>query len=82
MKAMNIDYDRRFDTLYIALGNTSNSYGDDSLGDIILMRDMATDDITGITILSFLKKCHAHTFPKLPESLNLSIEKDILPLFE
>lgn len=78
---MKLDYDNAHDTLYVALGDKANSYGDDSLGDVILMRDIETDDITGITILSFLKKCKSKKIPKLPSSLNLSIEKDILPLF-
>lgn len=78
-EAIRIDYDRRFDTLYVALGDKSNSYGDDSLNDIIVMRDMCTNTITGFTILSFLKKYHSNSLPKLPESLGFSIEKDILP---
>ncbi|WP_162609395.1 hypothetical protein [Flavonifractor sp. An82] len=76
---INIDYDKRFDTLYVALGNKSNSYGDDSSDGIILMRDLITDAITGFTILSFFKKYHSNSLPKLPDSLGFSIEKDIIP---
>lgn len=82
MKTMKFDYDRRFDTLYIALGDKSNSYGDDSLDGAILMRDMETEDITGITILSFLKKYRSHLIPKLPDSLEISIEDDIIPMIQ
>ena len=76
---IDIDYDKHFDTLYVALGNKSNSYGDDSSDGIILMRDLFTDSITGFTILSFLKKYRSNSLPKLPDSLGCSIEKDIIP---
>ena len=79
MQKIAIDYDKRFDTLYVALGDKTNSYGDDSMNDIIVMRDMNTEAITGFTILSFLKKYRAHALPKLPPSLGFSLEKDILP---
>ena len=77
---MKTDYDKRYDTLYVAFSDNSNSYGDDSLNDVILMRDLFTDDITGITILSFLKKYRSNSLPELPIDLGLSIEKDILPM--
>ena len=79
MQTMNIDYDQRFDTLYVAIGDKTNSYGDDSSSGIILMRDMRTEAITGFTILSFLKKYRSHSLPKLPESFDVSLERDILP---
>lgn len=80
MQTMKTDYDKRYDTLYVAFSDNSNSYGDDSLNDVILMRDLFTDDITGITILSFLKKYRSNSLPELPIDLGLSIEKDILPM--
>lgn len=76
---MKIDYDNRFDTLYVILSDNSNSYGDDSMGNIIIMRDMDTDTVTGITILSFLKKYRAGMLSELPPDVGLSIETDILP---
>lgn len=80
VQTMKTDYDKRYDTLYVAFSDNSNSYGDDSLNDVILMRDLFTDDITGITILSFLKKYRSNSLPELPIDLGLSIEKDILPM--
>lgn len=82
MQTMMIDYDRRFDTLYVALGDKSNSYGDDSLNDIIIMRDKATRSVTGFTILSFFKKYRKNILPKFLDELGLSVEKDILPAIE
>nr|DAE40873.1 MAG TPA: Protein of unknown function (DUF2283) [Caudoviricetes sp.] len=49
------DYDKKFDVLYIALGDRSNSYGDDSDGNVIYLKDIDTDELTGITIMNFKK---------------------------
>ncbi len=40
---------------------------------------MDTEEITGITILSFMKKYQTNTLPELPIELGISIEDDILP---
>ena len=79
MNRFQIDYDAKFDTLYVGYKCRATSYGDDSLGDIIILRDVDTDDVTGFTILSFLKKYHNNRLPKLPSEIECSIEKDILP---
>ena len=76
---MKINYDKHFDTLYFAFASNDNSYGDDSKNSIILLRDMDTEEITGITILSFMKKYQTNTLPELPIELGISIEDDILP---
>ena len=68
MQTMKIDYDQRFDTLYVAIGDKTNSYGDDSSSGIILMRDMRTEAITGFTILSFLKKYRNRSMSHLKET--------------
>lgn len=82
MQTMKVDYDTRFDTLYVAVSDKSNSYGDDSLDDIIVMRDIGTDEITGFTILSFLKKYRSHSLPELSGLFGISVEKDILPFIK
>lgn len=51
-----IDYDEKHDVLYVAIGDKTNSYGDDSEDDVLVMRDFDTDRITGFTILSIAKK--------------------------
>ncbi len=74
MRTMKINYDSRFDTLYLTFSSSDNSYGDDSSDSIILLRDMDTEEITGLTILSFLKKYRAKTLPKRLSELDISIE--------
>lgn len=51
------NYDTKFDVLYYSIGDTSNSYGDEVDDRLILLRDINTDDVTGITVLDFIKYC-------------------------
>lgn len=51
----NINYDKANDVLYYSCGDNSNSYGDEDPDNIVVMRDMNTDEVTGVTILDFLK---------------------------
>lgn len=51
-------YDQQFDTLYYTLGDTSHSYGEEEIDDIVILRDLESDEITGITVLNFLKHYH------------------------
>ncbi len=52
-----IDYDTKYDVLYYSHGDTSNSYGDEIDNRLILLRDINTDNITGITVLDFMHYC-------------------------
>ena len=79
MNNLRIDYDTKFDTLYVKICDGKKSYGDDSKSGIILLRDAKTDMITGFTILSFLKKYKNNNLPTLPAEINCSIADDILP---
>lgn len=48
-------YDKKHDILYYTIMDKSNSYGDEEPDNIVLMRDIDTDILTGITIMNFLK---------------------------
>nr|DAK83795.1 MAG TPA: Protein of unknown function (DUF2283) [Caudoviricetes sp.] len=63
------DYDPKFDVLYIALGDRSNSYGDDSDGNVIYLKDIDTDELTGITIMDFKRKYKEHRLPEFSNSI-------------
>jgi len=76
-----INYDKKYDTLYVALQDNENSYGDDSQDDIILLRDMATRKLTGFTVLSFCKKYRSQRLPHLPEEVPFSFA-DIMSKIE
>ena len=47
--SLQFDYDAKYDVLYVALGDRDNSYGDDSEAGIIYLRDIDTDELTGVT---------------------------------
>lgn len=49
---MVLSYDEKYDILYLSFFDRSRSYGDEEDG-IVIMRDMETDEITGITIYDF-----------------------------
>lgn len=50
-----VDYDQKFDVLYYNMSNTGNSYGDEIDDNIVLLRDIDTDKITGVTIIGYNK---------------------------
>lgn len=65
-ESLKYNYDGKFDVLYIALGDRSNSYGDDSERGLVYLRDIDTDELTGVTIMNFWRKYAANALPKLP----------------
>lgn len=52
---MKIDYDNQFDILYCSIGDISNSYGDEIDSNFVVLRDMDTNEVTGVTIMAFEK---------------------------
>jgi len=52
---MKIDYDNQFDILYCSISDTSNSYGDEIDSNLVVLRDMDTNEVTGVTIMAFEK---------------------------
>ena len=48
-----IDYDERYDVLYCNFSDTSNSDGDEIDSNLILLKDIDTDEVTGVTIYGF-----------------------------
>ena len=75
-----IDYDSKYDVLYVALANMENSYGTEDSEGILVHRDMTTKEVTGITIFEFKKRIMGQVdWPIiLPESINF--ERDLEPL--
>ena len=53
-------YEENNDILHYTEGDTSNSYGDEEPDNIVFMRDIDTDILTGITIMNFLKMYNRH----------------------
>lgn len=51
-------YDNKSGVLSVHCKDVSNSYGDDEPDNIVLFRDFDTNDLTGVTVLSFLEMYH------------------------
>lgn len=73
-----IDYDQKFDVLYYNTSNTENSYGDEIDDNIVILRDIDTDKITGVTIIGYNKffVVNAQKINLLSKYINV---KNILP---
>lgn len=49
------DYDKVNDILYLTFGNTDNSFGEEDPDNIIILKDLETEEITGVTVLNLKK---------------------------
>ncbi len=56
-----IDYDSKFDIMYYTDGDTSNSYGDEDIDNIVVMKDMDSDEVVGYTIMNYKKMSTPNT---------------------
>lgn len=52
-----INYDKRNDILSINFGDTSNAYGDEISDAIVILRDINTNRMQGVTIIGIKQKC-------------------------
>ena len=79
---INLNYDNRFDVLYIALGDDEyrkNSLADEEYNGLVVMRDEKTDNITGLIVFGFKDKYVKNKMPVFPQEVKINIEKDIVP---
>lgn len=73
------NYDSKFDVLYVAISDKSNSYGDESNDAIMLMRDIKTDTITGFTIFNLKSRMREKNLMDFVKTLGVDLENDIVP---
>ena len=79
MQGVTYNYDSKFDILYVAVADKSQSYGDDAAPGLIIMRDMITDVATGFTIFGFRQKLTQNRLPALPPDLSICLKRDVIP---
>ena len=72
-----LDYDPKYDVVYISLGDMSNSYGDEDPDGIVVHRDMDTDEITGVTVFGFSKRVKNGEILPI---VGIDLRRDVLPL--
>ena len=76
---LNLNYDEKYDVLYIGLSDRSNSLGDDEYGGLVVFRDEFSDNITGLTVFGFFEKYKKQSLPKWPDGISIDTEREILP---
>lgn len=75
---MVIDFDAKNDVLYIVLTPSHLSYGEDRDG-VVIMRDVDTDEITGLTIFDFKRKYNNNSLSDELLPKRFSFGKDVYP---
>ena len=77
---LKLNYDNKYDILYILLSDSKNALGDEEYDGLVVMRDETTDEITGLTIFGFADKYKNNNIPALPSGINIDFESDIIPI--
>lgn len=75
---LTVNWDKKHDVLYLKINDTKNSYGDETKDGVVILRDMCTDAITGITIFDFVKKCKDGSVDNLELPIAINFNKDVL----
>lgn len=76
---LSLNFDLQNDILYIGLGDRSFSYGDETPEGVVILHDLTTEEITGITILDFKKKYLQNRLPSLHLPISIDFARDIIP---
>jgi uncharacterized protein YuzE len=79
---LNLNYDNDFDVLYIRISKNKNSYGDEGIPGIVMMRDIATDEITGVTIFGYKRMLDNGSLYHLNLPINIDFKHDIQPFVQ
>ena len=72
---LKVNYDSKFDILYISIGNPVPSYGDEQVPGLVILKNIKTDEITGVTIFDFMKKVKENTTDDLEIPIEIDIKK-------
>lgn len=68
-----LNYDNKFDILYISIGNPVPSYGEEETPGLVILRDIKTNQLTGVTVFDYKKRVNTNTI----KELNIPVEIDI-----
>ena len=78
---LNLDYDSKYDILNITLRDNCGSIGCEEYDGLVVMRDYATRTVMGLMIYGFADIYRKHSIPKFPEDVDISVDRDIVPIF-
>jgi hypothetical protein len=75
-----LDYDERFDILNIGvLENRRNSIGCEEYDGLVVMRNRATREVTGLMIYDFEERFDSGALPVFPDGVSVDVEVDVVP---
>ena len=67
---LRVNYDKKFDVLYLVFADNSNSIGDEDDYGIVTHKDRNTNEITSITIFGFQQKLQAGSHQQTPTNVS------------
>lgn len=70
---LKLNYDNKFDILYISIGEPVPSYGNEDIPGLVVLKNIVTDELAGVTIFDFKKRVNNNTI----NDLDMPIEIDI-----
>lgn len=70
---LKINYDNKFDILYISIENPVPSYGEEEIPGLVILRSIETDELTGVTIFDFIKKVNNNKINELKMPIEIDI---------
>lgn len=71
---LKINYDKKFDILYISIGTPIPSYGDEEIPGLVVLKSIETGELTGITIFDFKKKVEDKTINEIKMPIEIDVE--------
>lgn len=75
---LSLNYDPKNDILYLGLSDRSNSYGEEIVDGFVILYDLATNLVTGVTIFDFMAKYHADKLKDLPMPIDVDFDKEVV----
>ena len=72
---LSLNYDKKSDTLYLGVGDNSQSYCSDVIKGINVFRDLDSDEVTGFLIFAFMDKYKNSKLSHIPEIPLINFDK-------
>ncbi|MFA5306941.1 MAG: DUF2283 domain-containing protein [Candidatus Babeliales bacterium] len=72
---LSLNYDKKHDILYISIGTPKPSYGEEDTPGIVVLKDMSTNEITGITIFDFMDRINKNTISDINFPISIDFKE-------
>jgi len=78
---LSLNYDNKFDVLYISFGHPRDSYGEEDIPHVVTLKDITTNEITGYTIMGYKELLKTGELFNLPLE-DVDFRRDVLPFVQ